>query len=452
MLKIIEKNPVTTHISDGSVIKELLSYKAEYWKNIVTKEGMVLKRKEKKIYYKSLVAKGLFLAGFQQRVFQFLKQKQIPFEFDKPDYKIKGKVGDLKGITFRGDQKEALNVLIGAKRGVWQAPTASGKTILICGLVKAFLTSALVIVHTTDLFHQTLEELQRFFDPDLVGRFGLGDEEIKEITVGMIQTLNKREFPKDQWGMVICDECHHVNSFSGSYFNVLKRIMAPMRFGFTATLPQTEEGKLALEGLIGPVVGKTSYEELQEVEVLAKPILKLYKVPESDRYKDMKGGYKVVYEAGIVRNRARNKLIVDEARELIEQGRTVLVMVEMVSHGYELLDMFEALMPGVFAFVHGSTESEIRQEEKQAFGSKTRRGVIATRVWSEGTNIRTIGAVINAIGGESEIASIQRFGRGMRKAEGKNDVILVDFFDTNHKWFLKHSGNRICTYMEWGLL
>lgn len=50
------------------------------------------------------------------------------------------------------------------------------------------------------------------------------------------------------------------------------------------------------------------------------------------------------------------------------------------------------------------------------------KGVIAVRIWSEGVNIRSIGAVINAVGGESEIASIQVFGRGMRTAEGKKDL------------------------------
>ncbi len=78
------------------------------------------------------------------------------------------------------------------------------------------------------------------------------------------------------------------------------------------------------------------------------------------------------------------------------------------------------------------------------------KGVIAIRIWSEGVNIRSIGAVINAAGGESEIASIQVFGRGMRTAEGKKGVILVDFIDLSHEWFRRHSLKRICTYLEAG--
>jgi superfamily II DNA or RNA helicase len=79
--------------------------------------------------------------------------------------------------------------------------------------------------------------------------------------------------------------------------------------------------------------------------------------------------------------------------------------------------------------------------------------VIATRVWSEGINIKSVDVVINAVGGNSELAAIQRFGRGMRITEDKNEVILVDLIDSNsHKWFERHSMERICFYSERGWL
>lgn len=447
MVRIIEKSPVTTWISAPETISGFLRYETEWWV-----QGPY--RKERRTAQVSLVQKGgHFLSGFQERVFKYLDDRGIEYSFEGiSDYGIDIRNPELKGIEFRDDQKQALLRIAKARRGVWQAPTGSGKTLLICGLVDIYHTTSLIIVHTNTLFRQTIKELQRFFSEKDVGWFGAGEEKEGDITVAMIQTLHRRGVDGKRWGMVIIDESHHCNDLNKSYGKTLRKVLAPVRFGFTATLPGTEKGLMALEGLIGPVIGETTYEELQEKEVLAHPIIRIYKVPETDRCRELKGGYKKIYLEGIVRNRVRNKLVVDKAREHIDNGRTVLVMVEIIEHGDLLLEMADLVMPGVFCFLHGKTDSDVRECEKGDFEAGKRMGVVATRIWSEGVNIRSIGSVINAVGGESEIATIQRFGRGMRRTEDKSEIHFVDFFDVSHWYFVKHSGSRICTYMDWGWL
>ena len=447
MIKIVERNPVTTWISDRSMIEDFLTYEYEWWV-----DGLY--HKEKKTATYSLVNKnGTFLSGFQKRVFDYLSRRRVEFEFESPDYGIEAGEPKLKGIEFREDQQHALAEMVQVGRGVWKAPTGAGKTLLICGLVSAFHSTALIVVHTASLFNQTVQELERFFGKGKIGKLGAGLWEKKNISVGMIQTLNRHYKGKGNdggWGMMIVDEVHHVNAIGGSYGKVLKKVLAPVRFGFTATLPKTEKGRMAMEGLVGSVIGDTTYQELKENEVLADPVVRICKVPETDRYKDLKGGYIKVYDRGIVNNRGRNQLIVEKACELIDAGLTVLIMVEKIEHGHALLDMAEFMMPDVFCFLHGATEDEVKEEEKELFERRDRKGVIVTRIWSEGVNIRSIGAVLNAVGGESEIAAIQRFGRGLRKAEGKDSVYLYDFVDLNHKWFIKHSIKRMLTYLEAG--
>jgi hypothetical protein len=53
----------------------------------------------------------------------------------------------------------------------------------------------------------------------------------------------------------------------------------------------------------------------------------------------------------------------------------------------------------MFVFLNGQTPAEDRAKEKQVFEDRVRKGVIATRIWNEGVNIKSIGAVINAVGG-----------------------------------------------------
>jgi len=445
-VKVKEINPVVSWISDPDAVKNILSYKAEYWK-----QGPY--RKERQVYTKHLIGpKGVFLTGYLPRVMEFLERKNIEYTFTPQDYGVEVGKPKLNGITFREDQMEALSQMLKAGRGVWKAPTGSGKTLLICGLVKAYKTPALVLVPwSRDLLHQTAEELKKFFGD--VGVVGNGTEEWgRPVTVAIINTFSKRlnKIKPDDYGLVVVDEAHHVSSFDGMYGKTLKKVMAPHRFGLTATPPAKAEASFALEGLLGKIVGETPYGDLEEKKILARPIVKVYKVPEQGWVSELRGKYADIYEYGVVKNRRRNLLVMQKARGLINEGLTTLVMVERIDHGHELMKLAETLMPGTFVFVHGETDSQIREEEKKYFEVQKRKGVIATRVWGEGINIRSMGAVVNAVGGRSEIQCIQRFGRGLRKTKKKNKVLLVDFADFNHKWFIRHSLYRIMKYLEEG--
>ena len=454
-LVIEEENPVWSVVRSLDPAREILSYDAVYYKT-----KMVGYKKEKKIYErcfrkKSLVdRKGYFNTGLIERLESGLLNMGMRVSVNRIKYDILSATPVLNGIKFRDDQLEALDIMVAANRGVWQAPTGSGKTILMCGLISCYYDSrVLVIVHTRDLFEQTIKELSRWWD--CIGKIGCGLYDEQDITVAMVQTLYKKNFNAcfgESWGLLIVDESHHANKDNGMYYSVLSRIYAPMRFGLTATLPEDDGGKMVMEGLIGPVLGKTSYKELECESVLAKPIIKLKYVPESNNQKALKGKYVDVYNEGVVYNAVRNKMVVDAAFEYIDMGLTVLVMVERIEHGLELLALCNDRRRNTFVFLHGNTSAQIRKEEKEAFADKARKGVIVTRIWGEGTNIKTVGAVVNAVGGASEIATLQRFGRGLRATDGKEGVFLVDFFDPNHLWFLRHSGKRVCMYFEQGWL
>ena len=77
--------------------------------------------------------------------------------------------------------------------------------------------------------------------------------------------------------------------------------------------------------------------------------------------------------------------------------------------------------------------------------------VIATTILNEGVNIPSLGAVINAAGGKSEIIILQKIGRGLRVTDKKKEIHLVDFFDNSHRFLIEHFGERLSLYFnkEW---
>lgn len=451
MVTITEKNPVWSHISKPIVANKYLRYEYTKWT-----QGR--HRMEHEETYRSLITRnGLFMTGFLPRLERYLKLKGVPYKINRPDYNLKWygapHLEDPEIDDFYKWQKKAFEIMMSAKRGVWKAPTGSGKTVLFGGLASATLFPCLFMVHTETLFHQTIEEFNKWFGEDEVGYVGRGQKKGGRLLIGMIQSIARiKDFDYKKWGMVVVDEAHHVNKFNNQWGKALGKIHAPFRYGLTATLPMTNEGEMALEGLIGPLLGETTYYELKDEGLLAVPKVRLIKTPGTRRWKEQKGGYAIIYDKAIVGYRARNKLIVDNAVEQLDAGRTVLIMVERIEHGEKLLRMLDIVKPGIFAFLHSDLSDNIKTRERRAFQAKARKGIIATRVWSEGVNIKSVGCVINAVGGDSEIAAIQRFGRGMRVDKDKEDVVLIDFFDSHHNWFIKHSGHRVCTYISWGWL
>ena len=91
---------------------------------------------------------------------------------------------------------------------------------------------------------------------------------------------------------------------------------------------------------------------------------------------------------------------------------------------------------------------------RQAVARRLRRGdtqvVIASVIWQEGIDLPEVRSVVNAAGGRSVIAALQRLGRGMRVAAGKNEVELWDFRDSGHRWLSRHTKERLAAYLSEG--
>ncbi len=247
---------------------------------------------------------------------------------------------------------------------------------------------------------------------------------------------------------VLVHNCHHISTFSGDYYTILTQTVAPLRFGLTATLPDKEESKLACEGLIGPVVASLSINEGNEIGIIAKPIIRLLRVPKNHNLGEIRK-YSDVYDAGVVHNLTKNRLIISTAKKHVDKGESVLILLTRIEHGNNLVDIArEEGLP--IEFVQGSTEGEIRLQLKEALNSKKIKCIIATTVFFEGVNIPELNVVINAAGGRSEISILQALGRVLRKTKDKDTVIVWDIFDPSHRFFVEHFGERLCTYMDQG--
>lgn len=403
-----------------------------------------------------------FLTGHLRRILKWCRENNIRVKFTgvKPSSGVEQYRVDphIDGITFREDQIKLIQKALLGKRGVIKAPTRSGKTIMQYGIISAFRRlNTILLAHTVDLVNQLADEGEKlgFNVARLHGaKKNFEWDEENQVVVMTRQTcanlLKKGNFfPTPYFDILMVDEAHHVTSPDGQYADILSQIDAPLRYGFTATLPDKVESKLSLEGYIGPMIGELSIQEAIDKNILVKPRLLLLKAPKVKIAIQTK--YDKAYERGIVRNHERNRLIAQTAQLYIEQGSSVLILVTKIRHGENILTQLREISVDA-QFVRGETDELARKGIKQALIDKAIMCVIATVVWKEGINIPTLNVCINAAGGKSEITTLQSVGRSLTKVEGKDHATIIDLFDPSHHYLISHFGERIILYMDQGWL
>jgi len=433
------------------LMKDELSYKSVFYRQGVWKKQRTEYLKttfighDKSGYY--------FYSGFIPRVKNFCAKNNIPLDniemygltYQEP------KLPD--GFDPRSFQKNMVEKIIEFERGVLKAPTGTGKTILGLYVISclAGLGNVIWLCHTKDLMLQTAKEAEVWFGKSNVGRVGDGN-----LVLGKFFTSATRQTFKDhvdEWGteydMVVLDETHHLSKFDGQYAEIFRKIFAPIKIGLTATMPQSAEALLAIEGFIGPILEDFTINEAREEGYMAHPIIKIKKISRSEHVHELRK-YADVYEWGIVRRLERNRLIIDIVKEHQDKGDSVLIVVTRIDHGTILKSIGERL--GIeIEFINGSTDTETRDLTKQLLNDKKMKCVICTAVWKEGVNIPELNVVINAAGGKSELVTLQTIGRGLRKTENKSELIIYDFFDASHNYLIDHFGHRFSLYsdMNW---
>jgi len=460
-VKIEVVNPIECRISKNflPIIKPCLTYTGVFYVKVPI-HGTDRTRMDRRTYPKDCIIDkdqdhAWFLRGHLDRVKTHLDSKKINYTVSGiEELHVEPKPFKLPGITFRPDQLELMQAAVNHKEqnGVIIAPTGTGKTILQLGIRSAFPQyRCLILAQTIDLVQQIVGECEKFgFNAQKIGGGKKFEGDFTENTVvSTIQSFQKIpiELYMTEFPLLLVDEAHHISNFTGRYAKVLRNLISSIKLGFTATLPTEEEAQMALEGYIGPVIGEQTINEAAELEILAVPTVKLLKTEYSQRLHDIRK-YQAVYEEGIVNSRERNELIVNTILECKKKGEICLIFVNRIEHGNNLVDLFKRIGKTYVPFVQGEMKGEERLNIKNSLISGKRKIAIATTAWKEGINIPSLNVIFNGGGGKDDLGVLQTIGRGLRRTNDKDTVVIYDIFDPSHHFLVSHFGQRITLYME----
>jgi superfamily II DNA or RNA helicase len=278
-----------------------------------------------------------------------------------------------------------------------------------------------------------------------IGLVGDGNLEIgSTVTVATFQTLATklndpqiRALRNNARGMII-DELHVAASDTWSQTS-MAFTEAHYRFGLSGTpLDRSDKRSLIAVGTTGPVIHHTATETLVQSGVLAKPIVFMVKVEQELT----KPTYAGLYGEAVIRSSKRNAALVEMTR-LAE--KPTLVFVTNLKHGNALVAALQKAGLSV-AFVQGSMEESQRGNLKNQLLRKEIDVIVSSVVWQEGIDLPELASVIVAGAGRSVIASLQRVGRGMRRAAGKETFEVWDVADVGTRIFENHTKARIAAY------
>lgn len=105
-------------------------------------------------------------------------------------------------------QEQCVDAMVKAKHGIYIAPAASGKTVMMIGIITRLKQKALILTHTQELMKQAKDRIESFTDIK-VGTITEGKVNIQDITVATVQTMCKLDLTQyaTTWGTVVVDEC-----------------------------------------------------------------------------------------------------------------------------------------------------------------------------------------------------------------------------------------------------
>ncbi len=286
--------------------------------------------------------------GFLSDLVSYCQEKGISHQITDNRQKQKS-VTYQSGIRLYPYQKEALEPTHNQDFGVIVAPPGSGKTIMGLELIARKRQPALILVHRKQLFDQWMDRVESFLGiPERdIGRFsGSVKKPGKQITVGMIQTLNRagedQKIP-DAFGTIIVDECHHIPA--KTFREVITRLNSFYLYGLTATPMRKNNDEDLIYVFIGNILHEITPDYLDDSKsgtvrihiretALQAPFN--YKIDDYETLSRI-----LVYDTG------RNQQIANDLAEVMDQNKSVLVLTERKAHidvlNLYLKDRFETI-------------------------------------------------------------------------------------------------------------
>ncbi|XKE44849.1 DEAD/DEAH box helicase [Halomonas organivorans] len=325
-------------------------------------------------------------------------------------------------------------------------PTGSGKSLVIAELARLARGRVLVLAHVRELVEQNHAKYRAYgLEADIFSA-GLGRKEAgRQVVFGSVQSVvrNLDAFDDDAFTLLVIDECHRVSLDEDSGY---RRVIAHLRehnprlkvLGLTATPYRLGQGFLYHRHYHGMVRGAEDcffrdcvFEQPLRLMVkqgyLAEPRLVDAAVERYDFSALEPGSGGLFQEAELNRVVAGHRAtpaIIEEVVARAAERAGVMLFAATVAHAEEILGYLPA---SEAALVTGATPAAEREAIIAAFKARELKYLVNVAVLTTGFDAPHVDLIAILRPTESVGLYQQIVGRGLRRAPGKADCLILDY-------------------------
>lgn len=345
-------------------------------------------------------------------------------------------------------------IAAGEERALLISATGTGKTYASAFAMRELgYKRVLFLVHRGQLARQTRKSYQKVFGKNVsMGLVGAGYADYgADYVFATVQTLNRDEhlkkFRPDEFDCIIMDEAHH--SSADTYQKIMNYFKPKLWLGMTAT-PEKRDDDIAGRNIYEIFNYQVAYEIRLQQAMEENLLCTFHYFGISDislvDEKQLKTRKLTDKDFNLLTGEERVRHIIEQAEYYGYSGDRVkgLVFCSRIDESEELSRKFNDLGYRTIALNGSASEEErtaaferLAMDEKYATKDiQPLDYIFSVEILNEGVDIVEVNQVIMLRPTESPIVFIQQLGRGLRKAEGKEFVVILDFIGNYNNNFM----------------
>ena len=325
------------------------------------------------------------------------------------------------------------------------AATGTGKTVMAACDYKAFAEThdrarLLFVAHREEILRQSLKTFREVLcDYNFGEKWYAGEEPNNyEYVFASKDTLNNRlndlQLPPDYYDYIVIDEVHHVAA--SSYRHIINYFTPKILLGLTAT-PERMDGEDITQDFDGVISAEIRLDDALNKGLLAP--FYYYGITDSVDYTEVawdKGHYVASDLSKIYSyNDTRTEVILKSLQKYLPNIRDVRALCFCVDQQHAKYMASKFTLCGLKADVLTSENAQMRGALYNRLKRKEINYLFVVDMFNEGVDIPEVDTILFLRPTESLTVFIQQFGRGLRKAEGKTHVDILDYVGNSRAEF-----------------
>ena len=347
---------------------------------------------------------------------------------------------DLRPFPFQEEILEKLQserLIHNRYKNLIVAATGTGKTVISAFDFKSFIAKnsnakLLFIAHRKEILEQARATFQGILKDNNFGELfvdGIEPEKYDSVFAS-VQTLNNRinsiHLSESFYDFIIVDEVHHIAA--NSYRPILSRFKPKVLLGLTAT-PERMDGEDILKDFCNTIAA-----EIRLPEALNRKLLcpfQYFGITDNIDLSNVewKNGRYLPSELTklYTQNDKRVGDIISSLEKYLRDINEVRALCFCVSQEHAEFMAEKFTLAGFKADYLVSSRSDEREELRKKFQRKEINYLFVVDIFNEGIDIPDIDTVLFLRPTESLTIFLQQLGRGLRLAEGKDCLTVLDF-------------------------